>query len=79
MLEMTMDRRTATRAASHAIQRTTLSERADELEERMMHELNGRIATRSVLFGMADGKIEIEDGAALQAGHGGKYFLMGLR
>jgi hypothetical protein len=26
---------------------------------------------------MADGKIEIEDGAALQAKHGGKYLLMG--
>ncbi len=60
-----------------AIQTLTLSERADELEEEMMHELNERIATRSVLYGMADGKVEIENGAALQAKNGGKYFLMG--
>ena len=55
----------------------TLSERADELEEQMMHDLNDRIATRSVLFGMADGKIEIENGAALLAKNPGKYMLMG--
>jgi hypothetical protein len=55
----------------------TLSERADELEEQMMDELNARIATKSVLFNMADGKIEMEGGAALQAKHPGKYFLMG--
>src|SRR5216683_1154882 len=35
----------------------TLSERADELEEQMMNELNERIATKSVLFNMADGKV----------------------
>ena len=40
----------------------TLSERADELEEKMMHELGERIATKSVLFGMADGKVEMESG-----------------
>ena len=55
----------------------TLSERADELEEQMMNELNERIATKSVLFNMADGKVEIEGGAALQAKHPGKLFLMG--
>ena len=55
----------------------TLSERADELEEQMMNELNERIATKSVLFGMGDGKIEIESGAVLQARHPGKFFLMG--
>src|ERR1700676_5402474 len=38
----------------------TLSERADEIEERMMHELGERIATKSVLFGMADGKVEMQ-------------------
>ena len=36
----------------------TLSERADELEEQMMHELNERIATKSVLFNMGDGKVD---------------------
>ena len=38
----------------------TLSERADELEEKMMNDLAERIATKSVLFGMADGKVEIQ-------------------
>jgi hypothetical protein len=55
----------------------TLSERADELEEQMMSELNDRIATKSVLFKMADGIIDLDNGPALQAKHGGKYFLMG--
>jgi hypothetical protein len=55
----------------------TLSERADELEEQLMNELNERIATKSVLFNMGDGKVEIESGAALLAKHPGKRFLMG--
>ena len=55
----------------------TLSEQADELEEQMMHELNEKIATKSVLFNMADGKVEIESGPALMAQNPGKYFLMG--
>ncbi len=33
----------------------TLSEQADELEEQMMEELNDKIATKSVLFTLADG------------------------
>jgi hypothetical protein len=55
----------------------TLSERADELEEQMMHELGERIATKSVLFGMADGKVEMASGPALKAANPDKYFLMG--
>jgi hypothetical protein len=55
----------------------TLSERADELEEQLMNELSDRIATKSVLFNMGDGKVEMEGGAALQAKHPGKLFLMG--
>jgi hypothetical protein len=55
----------------------TLSERADELEEQMMHELTERIATKSVLFNLADGKVEMASGPALQAANPGKYFLMG--
>jgi hypothetical protein len=54
-----------------------MSEQADELEERMMHELSEKIATKSVLFNMGDGKVAIESGAALQAANPGKYFLMG--
>ena len=55
----------------------TLSERADELEEQMMNELNEKIATKSVLFGLGDGKVELENGMALLAKNPGKYFLMG--
>src|SRR5262245_41538109 len=55
----------------------TLSEQADELEEQMMHELNEKIATKSVLFNMADGKVEIESGPALKAQNPGKDFLIG--
>ena len=40
-------------AASHTM---SMSEQADELEERMMHELTDKIATKSVLFTLADGK-----------------------
>jgi hypothetical protein len=54
----------------------TMDERADALEEEMTHELE-RIVTRSVLFGMADGKVEIESGPALMAKNPGKYMLMG--
>src|SRR6201993_1360581 len=54
----------------------TLSERADELEERMAEELE-RIVTKSVLFNLADGKVEMESGPALQKKYPGKYMLMG--
>ena len=37
----------------------TLSERADELEEQMMHELGERIAVKSTLFNIADGKVDV--------------------
>ena len=55
----------------------TLSEQADELEEQMMHELNDKIATKSVLFTLTDGQIDMEGGAQLLAKNPGKYFLMG--
>jgi hypothetical protein len=55
----------------------TLSERADELEEKMMNDLNARIATKSSLFYLADGKIEMQSGPALKAANPDKYFLMG--
>ena len=55
----------------------TLSAQADVLEERMMHELGERIATKSVLFGLADGKIEMQSSPALRAANPDKYFLMG--
>jgi len=43
----------------------------------MMHELGERIATRSTLFIMADGKVEMPNGPALKAANPDKYFLMG--
>ena len=42
----------------------TMSERADALEEHKMHELE-HIITKSVLFNLADGKVETVSGAAL--------------
>jgi len=54
----------------------TLSERADALEEHMMHELE-HIVARSVLFNLAEGKVEADSGPALMARNPGKYMLMG--
>jgi HD domain len=53
-----------------------LSQRADELEEEMMHELE-RIAVKSVLYTLGEGKVGMESGAAMMAKNPGKYFLMG--
>ena len=62
----------------HAASRPlTLSEQADELEERMMNELNDKVATKSALFNLADGNLDYVSGAELQARNPGKYFLMG--
>ena len=55
----------------------TLSEQADELEERMMEDLNDKIATKSVLFTLADGQTDMVSGAQLLAQNPGKHFLMG--
>ena len=52
----------------------TLSERADELEEHMMHELGERIAVKSTLFSIADGKVEMASGPALKSANPDKYF-----
>ena len=54
----------------------TLSERADHLEEQMMHELD-QVVTKSVFSHLTDGQVEMEGGAALQAKYPGKYFNMG--
>src|SRR6202049_2631729 len=54
----------------------TLSERADALEERMRHDLEN-IVTKSVLFQLGDGKVEMEGSATLMAKYPGKYMLMG--
>src|SRR6202048_5599934 len=55
----------------------TLSEQADELEKRMMKELDEKTPTKSLLFTLADGTREMASGAALMAQNPGKYFLMG--
>ena len=54
----------------------TLSEKADAIEEHMMHELD-KIVTKSVFANMTDGHVDMEGGAALQKKYPGKYFNMG--
>ena len=54
----------------------TLSERADAIEEHMMHELD-KIVTKSVFANLTDGQVDMEGGAALQTKNPGKYFNMG--
>jgi len=56
-------------------QAMTLSERADALEEHMMHELE-HIVIKSALFNLADGKLA-DDTMAQLARNPGKYLLMG--
>src|SRR5258708_22692438 len=66
------------RMGPHAASRPlSLSEQADELEEKMMNELNDKIATKSALFNMADGNLDYIGGAELRARNPGKYFLIG--
>ena len=55
-------------------QAMTLSERADELEEHMMHELE-HIVIKSALFNLADGTLT-DDTASTLARNPGKYLLM---
>src|SRR5260221_12589594 len=54
----------------------TLSERADAIEEHMMHELD-KIITKSVFSNLTDGVVGMEGGAVPQAKNPGKYFNMG--
>ena len=63
-------------ATSTITSKMTLSERADELEEQMMHDLE-RVVTKSVLANLMDGRVEMSGGAALQDKYPGKYFNMG--
>jgi hypothetical protein len=58
--------------AGHA-EAMTLSERADAIEEHMMHELE-RLVIKSALFNLADGRLD--DDTALIAKNPGKYLLM---
>ena len=54
----------------------SMSERADELEEEKMHEME-RILSRSTFSYLADGKQEMDVGADLLKKNPGKHFLMG--
>jgi hypothetical protein len=62
--------------ASKITSEMTLSERADAIEEHMMHELD-KIVTKSVFSHLTEGHVEMEGGAALMAKYPGKYFNMG--
>jgi hypothetical protein len=64
--------------ASAPAQRLTqsMAERADALEERMMHELE-HIVTKSVFANFTDGKVAMEGGNDLLARNPGKVMLMG--
>ena len=54
----------------------TLSERADALEEQMMHDLKERVPTRSVLYAMADREVATRRQPPAPK-NPGKYFPMG--
>jgi len=54
----------------------SISERADHLEEEMMHELE-RVVTKSTLHYLADGEVKMDTSAGLWAKHPGAVFNMG--
>ena len=60
----------------HSSARMTLSERADALEEEMMHNLE-RIVSKSTFAHLTDGKVEMDGGFELLEANPGKYLLMG--
>lgn len=61
---------------NHHANPTSVSERADELEEHMMHELE-RLVTKSTLHYLNDGQVGMDVGPAILAKNPGKHFLMG--
>ena len=54
----------------------SVSQKADELEEHMMHELE-RIVTKSTLHYLAEGEVKMDAAAPIMAKNPGKHFLMG--
>jgi hypothetical protein len=54
----------------------TLSELADDVEHEMEEELE-RVITKSVLFNLADGKVEMDSSDELNRKYPGQYMLMG--
>jgi hypothetical protein len=57
-------------------QTMSMSEQADALEERMMHELE-HIVSKSTLSYLSDGVVRMDGGMDLLAKNPGKYFLLG--
>ena len=55
----------------------SLAERADALEHQMMRDLDRMIYVKSRLFNLADGDMNMPNGAALLAANPGKKFVMG--
>ena len=54
----------------------SISQKADELEEHMMHDLE-RVMTKSTLHYLADGEVKMDTSAGLWAKHPGAVFNMG--
>ena len=54
----------------------SMSERADELEEEKMHEME-RIITKSTIAHLMDGEVKMDTSPDMKAKHPGKFFLMG--
>ena len=54
----------------------SVSERADELEEEKMHEME-RIITKSTIAHLMDGEVKMDTSPEMKAKYPGKFFLMG--
>ena len=54
----------------------SISQKADELEEHMMHDLE-RVMTKSTLHYLADGEVKMDTSAGMWAKHPGAVFNMG--
>jgi hypothetical protein len=54
----------------------SMSERADEIEEEKMHEME-RIITKSTIAHLIDGHVKMDTSPEMRAKHPGKFFLMG--
>src|SRR5262245_21817714 len=67
------ERRQAMNELAHPL---SMSERADELEEEKMHEME-RIITRSTIAHLMDGNVKMDTSPEMRAKHPGKFFLMG--
>ena len=55
----------------------TMSERADALEEQLMHDMERHIASKSTFSHLTDGKVEMDGGFELLEQNPGKHLLLG--